>query len=180
MLPCPPSHCGSFKKRKGLTALAVCIDTNLFPTPPIIKKKQNRNPLEESPLGARVSRSAVLRLLLVWLWKGGSLSVVMKWKSSSAMNACTPKIIGDVCHPKKLGCSTSRSLMMFVDSFLTGMPKLQLLGWRYYDKAGPVRFTALLFQSDPSRRFHLQGAFRAQRRRTGANTNRFWHPIVNL
>lgn len=35
----PPPHCGCFKKRKGLSAPAVCIDMNLFPIPPI--KKNN-------------------------------------------------------------------------------------------------------------------------------------------
>lgn len=66
------------KKRKEniLAAPALCKDMNILP---------DKNPLEEPPpRGARMSRS-VVRRLLVWLEEGGgSLSAVMKWKSSSA------------------------------------------------------------------------------------------------
>lgn len=56
-----PSHRGHLEKKKRkekiLAAPALCKDMNILP---------DKNPLEESPRGARMSRS-VVRRLLVWL-----------------------------------------------------------------------------------------------------------------
>lgn len=86
----PPFHCGGLKKtkKKTLTAPAVCIDMNLFPD-----KTRNSLQLGRIPPAVHGWHGLLCCCRLAFEW--GSLSVMMKWKSSSAVNTCTQKVIGD-------------------------------------------------------------------------------------
>lgn len=87
----PPFHCGVLKKKKILTAPAVCIDMNLFPD-------KTRNSLQLGRIPPRCTDDTVCCAAAIAagrLFELGGLSVMMKWKSSSAVNTFTQKVIGD-------------------------------------------------------------------------------------
>lgn len=102
-----PSHCGHLKKKKKkiLAAPALCKDMNILlkhplPPPPHPKKEKNRNPLEESPRGARMSRSAAAAAAGLALERG-QLERADEMEKFQRSNTCRKTIIGDFCHPKK-------------------------------------------------------------------------------
>lgn len=160
----PPFHCGGLKSK---TTHCTC---SLYRHESFPRQNEEFTAARKDPPAVRGCHGLLCCRRRHWLaLDGGSLSVMMKWKSSSAVNTCTQKVIGD-CHQRTASNSSPQidrpqSLIMFAVNQTPAVVERNEILFRQSAEMGRRESgssgcfiikvaSTLLFQSDSISSFH--------------------------